>query len=221
MSMFEKFTVQTARPLPVLVLADVSGSMRDDNKIGILNRSLREMANAFAREDDTVGEIQLAVVAFGQDDAWIHVPLTPASEVEVPELEASGRTPMGKAFRLARGLIEDVSVVPRRSYQPTIVLVSDGRPTDDEWEIALEELLASERASRAMRLAVGVGTAFEEEAEEVLKRFVGDQVGGLIQADDVDVIPKFFRWVTMSVTARLTSASPDDIPTLTLDDLDY
>jgi len=220
--MFEKFTVQTARPLPVVVLADVSGSMRDDNKIGILNRSLREMAKAFASEDDTVGEIQLAVVAFGQDEAWVHVPLTPASEVEVPELEANGRTPMGSAFRLARDLIDDISVVPRRSYQPTIVLVSDGRPTDEgDWEIALEELLASERAARAMRLAVGVGTAFEEEAEEVLRRFVGDQVGGLIQADDVEVIPKFFRWVTMSVTARLTSASPDAIPALTLDDLDY
>ena len=221
MSMFETFTVQVARTLPVLVLADVSGSMRDDNKIGILNLSLREMANAFAREDDTVGEIQLAVVAFGGDKAWVHVPFTPASVVEVPELESNGKTPMGKAFRLAQELIENVSIVPKRSYQPTIVLVSDGRPTDDDWSVALEELLASERASRARRLAVGIGTALEGEAEEVLKRFVGDQVGGLIQADDVDIIPKFFRWVTMSVTARLTSASPDAIPKLTLDDLDY
>ena len=118
-------------------------------------------------------------------------------------------------------MLEDTDQVPHRAYQPTIVLVSDGRPTDDGWEVALQRLLGSARGSRAIRLAVGIGTEMDEEAQRVLGAFVGTDGAGLVQADDVEVIPKFFRWVTMSVTGRLTSATPDTIPTLTIDDLSY
>ena len=33
----QQFAVATARPLPVIILADVSGSMTQDNNIGALN----------------------------------------------------------------------------------------------------------------------------------------------------------------------------------------
>lgn len=221
MSIFDNFTVRAARPLPVLVLADASGSMRDDNKIGILNRSLREMVGAFARQDDIAGEIHVAVIAFSGADAWLHTPLTPATAAQIDELQADGKTPIGRAFDLATSILEDTDQVPHRAYQPTIVLVSDGRPTDEGWQEALERLLSSGRGSRAMRVAVGIGTELDDEAQRVLRTFVGDDGAGLVQADDVEIIAKFFRWVTMSVTSRLTSATPDVVPTLTIDDLDY
>src|SRR3954470_2951700 len=98
MSIFEQFTERKPRPLPVLVLADTSGSMTQDNKIGVLNRSLRDMVAALAREDDVAGEIQLAVITFGGDAAEIHQSLTAVRDVNLAELPASGRTPMGSAF---------------------------------------------------------------------------------------------------------------------------
>ncbi len=36
----QKFAVATARPLPVIILADVSGSMLENNNIGALNAAL-------------------------------------------------------------------------------------------------------------------------------------------------------------------------------------
>src|SRR5690242_7581755 len=136
MSIFENFTERTPRPLPVVVLADTSGSMTQENKIGVLNRSLREMVASLAREDDVAGEIQLAVITFGGDTAVLHQPLLPVGGLDLAELSAGGRTPMGAAFAAAASMLDDTDVVPHRSYQPTIVLVSDGRPTDD-WRSGL------------------------------------------------------------------------------------
>ena len=77
MPSLKEFTVSSARPLPVILMADVSGSMADDGKIDALNSAVAEMQAAFAEEDDGRAEIHLAVVTFG-GTAAIHVPLTPA-----------------------------------------------------------------------------------------------------------------------------------------------
>ena len=69
MSKFKDFTISTPRPLPVIVLADISGSMSVDGKIDVLNSSIEAMARDFASQDDRRGEIQVAVIAFGGDSA--------------------------------------------------------------------------------------------------------------------------------------------------------
>ena len=49
------FAAPTARPLPVLVLADASGSMSQEGKIDALNVALREMISSFANCHDPCG----------------------------------------------------------------------------------------------------------------------------------------------------------------------
>jgi len=65
MSKLKEFTVSAARPLPVVVLADVSGSMAVDGKIQAANLALREMIEAFQDESDLRAEIHLSVITFG------------------------------------------------------------------------------------------------------------------------------------------------------------
>ena len=43
MPSLKEFTVSSARPLPVILLADVSGSMAVDGKIDALNGAVAEM----------------------------------------------------------------------------------------------------------------------------------------------------------------------------------
>ena len=43
MNKLNEFTVPTARPLPVIILADVSGSMSTEGKISVLNDAVSEM----------------------------------------------------------------------------------------------------------------------------------------------------------------------------------
>src|SRR4051794_20547853 len=94
MATLKDFVQAAPRPLPVIVLADVSGSMAGEGKIEALNKSLREMIAGFASEEDFRAEIHLAVIAFG-GQAWVHIPLQPARQVQWQDMQADGGTPMG------------------------------------------------------------------------------------------------------------------------------
>ena len=204
MPSLREFTVSSARPLPVILLADVSGSMAADGKMDALNRAVAEMQAAFAKEEDERAEIHLAVVTFGRTAA-LHVPLTPANDVSWTPMRANGRTPLGAALDIATDLIDDRDRVPSRAYRPTVVLVSDGLPTD-EWEGPLQRLLASERAAKAERFALAIGADADH---DMLRRFLNDPEGRVFEAHEGHEIRKFLRWVTMSVTSRSRSAAPN------------
>jgi uncharacterized protein YegL len=219
MSKLKNFTASTARPLPVLVLADTSGSMSADGKIDALNTALKDMVDGFAEEQDGRAQLQVAIITFG-DTAAVHHPLGEATKVALQPLAAAGMTPMGGAFDLARALIEDKEQIPSRAYTPAIVLVSDGRP-NDAWEPALQRLFGSERARKAQRFALGIGADADA---TVLRRFLDNPEGTVYAAHDARQIRSFFRWVTMSVTQRSRSAQPnvsviDDFPPSDLDEL--
>ena len=216
MPSLREFTVSSARPLPVILLADVSGSMAADGKIDALNGAVSEMLAAFAEEEHERAEIHLAVVTFG-GKAALHVALTPANDVRWAPMQAYGRTPLGAALDIATDLIEDRDRVPSRSYRPTVLLVSDGHP-NDEWEGSLQRLLTSGRAAKAERFALGIGADADH---DMLRRFLSNPEGRVFEAHEGREIQKFFRWVTMSVTSRSRSAEPNraaDVDLLDLDD---
>lgn len=215
----KSFVASTARPLPVIILADTSGSMGVDGKIDALNLSLSDMIAAFAEEESGTAEIHVGVVTFG-GSAQLHQDLMPASKVSRNPLVATGMTPMGAAFDIARELIEDKVKVPSRAYTPAIVLLSDGQP-NDEWEKPLEALLKSPRAQKAQRFALGIG---EDTDAEVLRAFLNDPNAKVYGASDARQIKSFFRWVTMSVSTRSRSVNPnnsvlDEFPPSDLDEL--
>lgn len=218
----KSFAVPQARPLPVIVLADVSGSMAENGKIDALNVALREMVASFAKEGRLRAEIQLGLITFGGKEAKEHLPLVAAHAItSIDQFTANGGTPMGSAFDVARLLLEDKERIPSRAYRPVLVLVSDGAPTDD-WEDALTRLQSSERGQKVMRFAMAIGADADK---EMLAKFANDREAPVFEAHESRDILRFFRAVTMSVVARSASATPDDSTALTLseipdDDLD-
>ena len=200
------FTVVSARPLPVIVLADVSGSMSADGKIETLNRSLREMIASFANEDDLRAEVHVGVITFGGSKAEAKHALAPASKLSWDDLKASGKTPLSSALALATNWLEDRTIVPSRAYMPTLVLLSDGQPDKgDPWPEELQKLLGSPRGAKAQRLALAIGAGADE---QVLTAFVANPEVPVLHSKDAVHIPQFFRFVTMSVCSRLASVQP-------------
>ncbi|WP_435586206.1 vWA domain-containing protein [Micromonospora aurantiaca (nom. illeg.)] len=183
-----------------MVLADVSGSMHGE-KIAVLNRSISAMLSAFGKEDSARGEIHVAVVAFGGETAQVHQPMVPASRAVWADMAAAGRTPLGAALDLTRTILDDPTAVPGRAFPPTLILVSDGAPTD-EWEVPLNDLLSGNQGRRALRLAVGIGSDRTPECEEVLMSFCTPGVD-ILRADQVHQVAGLFRWVTATVTGHL------------------
>jgi uncharacterized protein YegL len=206
MSELKKFQVQTARPLPVIVLADTSGSMSVDGKIEALNRGLKDMVASFATESRLRAEIEISVIAFGGDSAEMILPLTPAHQIGgITQLEATGMTPLGGALTIANALIENKESIPSRAYKPVGVLVSDGYPNDD-WEGPFGRFVNGERTAKATRFAMAIGSDADE---TMLNDFANDPEAPLFRAENARDIHRFFRAVTMSVNARSQSAKPN------------
>ncbi|KFA90326.1 vWA domain-containing protein [Archangium violaceum] len=220
MSKLKEFTASTARPLPVILMADVSGSMSTNGKIDTLNAAVKDMLETFAREDDSRAEIHVGIVTFGQGGARVHQPLQPAARTQWQPMTASGGTPLGGALQVVTGLLEDRQQVPSRAYRPALVLVSDGQPTD-AWEEPLKHLLGSERASKATRFALGIG---EDADKGMLQSFLAQADARVFEAHEARQVRQFFRWVTMSVTARSRSSNPNSVAVVeptALDELDF
>jgi uncharacterized protein YegL len=183
----KEFSVAPSRPLPVIILADTSGSMKADKKIDSVNIALADMLSSFREENAGQAEIQVAVITFG-GTARLHLPLTPVDNIELQPLTAEGMTPMGAAFDLARRILEDRDVLPSRAYTPSLVLLSDGEP-NDEWETALQALLQSERAKKAERFALGIGV---DASSDVLRRFLARPDRKVLGATEGRQIKAFF-----------------------------
>lgn len=205
--------------MPVIVLADASTSM-EGKKISTLNAAIGEMQQKFLELHDARGHIHIGIITFASNAQQI-LPLSPVEDVKLPTLTASGTTAMGAAFKITHQVLEDEQQMPKRSWLPTIVLVSDGQPNDD-WEEPLQQLLDSSRGKRAVRLAVGIGDDCDF---GVLKRFVNHTEVPVIRANDVDKLMDFFRFVTYSVmsrsTARDSNLSNLPIHMLKDDDLEF
>lgn len=219
MSAIDQIMSPTPRPLPVVVLADVSGSMSADGKIDVLNSSIATMARDFAAQDDRREEIQVAVIAFGGEEARLLQAPTPARDFRWKGMQADGRTPLGSALELVTELLEDRDRIPARAFRPTLILVSDGQPTD-AWEQPLQALLSSERASKAFRVAVAIGADADR---AVLTRFVGDSGPKILEADQARDISEYFRRITMTVSRAVTTGDYQTLDALDVeqgDDLD-
>ena len=204
----KEFTQPEPRALPVLLLLDVSWSMSVEGKIAALNQAVGQMLATWANEEIVRAEIQVCTITFG-GEARVHSPLQPATDAQMNwrDMETEGDTPMGAALAIAAELIEDRETFPGRAYRPTVVLVTDGQPTDD-WESGLQRLTQGGRARKADRLAMAIGADADE---QMLARYLGDPEKRVFHAEDASRVSEFFRWLTMSVTTRSRSVNPNEL----------
>lgn len=200
------FTVAKAKPLPVLLLLDVSTSMGGEN-INKLNAAVKEMISDFAAAEKNEVEILVSIITFGAD-VLLHTPYTSAKDIEWQDLQVSGATPMGTAFSMAKAMIEDKDVTPSRAYRPTIVLVSDGEP-NDSWKQPLRQLVNEGRSEKCDRMAMAIGS---DASNSVLNEFISGTENKVFTAQDASQIQEFFKFVTMSVTTRTQSQNANVVP---------
>ncbi|MEI6882647.1 MAG: VWA domain-containing protein [Bacteroidota bacterium] len=219
MNSLNDFLIQKPRLLPVIVAVDRSGSMGTNGKMDALNLALKVFINSIKNEGSNKAEIHVALFSFGGESATCDIPLTSISHVDVPTYQAQGRTPMGGAFEMLKTLIEDKVQIPSRSYKPTIVLLTDGIPTD-EFLTPMNNLINEGRSSKVFRIAMAIG---DDADHNMLSKFVSSPEY-LVMGESARDIRKFFRFVTMSVTQRMKSQTPDmqQIPQMPDDDtLDF
>lgn len=201
-----QFTAPKAKPLPVILLLDVSGSMSGE-KIRNLNAAVRDMLSDFSDTETSEIEIHVAIITFGAQ-VRLHQALTSASAIQWQDLSADGMTPLGTALQMAKAMIEDKDTVPSRAYRPTVVLVTDGGP-NDAWEKPLQQFIGDGRSAKCDRMAMAIGADADE---AVLSKFLEGSSHPLLYAENAKRLRENFKYITMSVTIRTRSQTPNTVP---------
>lgn len=185
-----------ARKLPLIILADTSGSMTGA-KIASMNQALQDLAQELRSDQMTAETVLVSLITFNNQVHEVCI-LQPIRNVNIPTLTASGATAMGAAIRVALAHLSDRTRLPISCTTPTIALCSDGRPTD-QWRQPLEELKRHPLASRAARVALAIG---EDADASILAEFIGNPEFPVLRADEADKIQSFFQWVTLHTKSR-------------------
>ncbi|MCK8676020.1 vWA domain-containing protein [Streptomyces lichenis] len=149
--------------LPFYLVCDESGSMAGQG-IDTVNEALPTLYEEISTNPTVADKTRFALIGFSTA-ASVLQPLADLSELShLPSLSAGGITSFGSAFRLLRDTIEkDVAALKAEGhevYRPVVFFLSDGEPTDNDWEEALADLKEAERFRYAPKIiAFGITDA--------------------------------------------------------------
>ena len=187
----------SARPLHFIFLLDGSGSMGADGKIDALNDAIRSALPHLRDLADQNPFVDLLVraVVFADGARWHVAEPTPVRDVSWPAVVAGGFTDLGAALVEVSEVLR-VPPMEVRAFPPVLVVISDGRPTDD-FEHGLAALLAQPWGRRAVRLAIAIGTDADL---DVLQQFIHDPALRPFTAGDPEQRAYLVRFVSTAAS---------------------
>ena len=151
----------TSQRLPCALVLDGSGSM-GGQKIDKLNAGLQVLEQELKNDPVASQRVQLLVIQFGGDnEVQVVADWTDAMSFTAPQLRANGLTPMGDAVRLAMAKLEEQKARYRSNgiayNRPWLFLLTDGEPTDPDWQSAAAESRAAEQSGKMVVFGIGAG----------------------------------------------------------------
>lgn len=207
--------------VPVVLCLDVSASMSGE-KIQELNRGVKEFFHAVKNDDVAKYAVELCIVTFNHSAQKVLEFKGIERQIEQFEtlnLVASGNTAMGAAVNMALDLLEKRKEEYHDKgidyWQPWLVLMTDGQPTDTITSAAQRTVsLIKEKKLTIFPIGIGDGANMEQ-----LKKFSPTReplrLKGLM-------IAEFFDWLGQSVKKTSQSAPGERVklPTATWQYLD-
>lgn len=186
---------------PCLVVLDTSASM-DGSPIAQLNAGLQQFIRELKADEVAACSVELAVLTAGFT-VQEALPFTTALQLDgCAPFDASGWTPLGEAVTRGLDMLEQRKAEYRRNgvayYQPWLVMISDGVPTDD-WQAAAQRARSLAEQRKLVSLMIGVNDA----NTQILGQFSNRPA---IKLDGLK-FAEFFQWLSASMSRVSASAS--------------
>lgn len=200
----------TAR-VPICLVLDTSGSM-DGLPIAELNQGVKSFFETIRSDDVAQYAAEICVVTFGGSVRKL-VDFMSIERQEVPSLKAEGGTPMGEAVNAALDLLEQRKQDYKRAgvdyYQPWLVLMTDGAPTDEIGAAAAKTATMVKERKLAI-FPIGIGSAVNM---QTLAQFSPTRPPLRLQGLN---FKEFFVWLSRSVS-RVSQSTPGEEVKLDVD----
>lgn len=143
---------------PCMLVVDTSASMRGV-AIQELNDGLRLFQDEVRKDPLAAVRCEIAIVTFGGSVRLVQDFIT-ADEFAAPTLNAMGDTPMGAGINLALDTLRRRKDSYRENgvnyTRPWVFVMSDGAPTDNEWDLAAGRLRKEEENKGVVVFPVAV-----------------------------------------------------------------
>ena len=197
--------------LPVCLCLDSSGSMQG-KPIHELNRGVKYFFEAIKNDEVARYSVELSIVSFNSRVETI-ANFASVDYQSVTMLNASGVTSMGAGVERALALLEERKNKYSRKgvdyYQPWLVLMSDGEPTD-----AIDDVVSKVNAlSRNKKLTVFSVAIGDDANISELKKFSSLKDNLVLKVKSPEDFQEFFEWLSQSVSVASQSV-PGDKPSL-------
>ena len=211
------------RHIACVILVDTSGSMSGE-PINELNEGLRAFGEALQSDGYAVGVADVCVINFNTQ-VTVEVPFCTASEYVPPVLSTSGLTAMNEAIITGLDALDQRKMEYKQTgtdyYRPWMFLLTDGVPTDDEYEAAARQRLQEALAQKKVNFfPMGIGNGVDVNH---LKSYTLNQSGPILRADK-NHFREAFVWLSSSMSVVSHSQPgqnklelPPTPPTLTID----
>lgn len=188
---------------PVALVLDVSGSMSGE-PIAQLNAGTQLFIEEVKRDDLARWSVDLAVFTAGSTVDCL-LDFTGIEQIAgIAPMSTSGATPLGEATRQALSRLEARKAEYRHAgvpyYQPWLVIISDGAPTDS-WEDAAQRASQLSADRKLVSLPIGVNGA----NMKVLSAFSSKPAVTLEGLK----FREFFLWLSASM-ARVSASTSSD-----------
>ena len=187
----------TNQRLPCIVIVDGSTSM-DGSPIKKLNEGLQVLEQQLKSDDIASLRVQLLILRIGgHNDVEILTDWTDAIDFSAPLVEANGTTPLGEGVKVALKKLEE----QKKRYKdnqitynrPWLFMITDGAPTDPNWEKAAEKAVESEKKGKVVVFPIGT----EHADFDTLNKFSSR---GALMLKNLD-FKELFVWLSQSVSA--------------------
>ena len=190
--------------VPVILCLDTSGSM-DGEPIDELKAGVVLFCRSVFDDEIARYSAEISVVTFGGNVRRV-ADFGPVERMPQLTIYAGGETPMGAAVREALVVLEKRKSEYQRTgvdyYQPWLVLMTDGRPTDDvEVAVARVASLVGQRQLSVFPIGIGADADMG-----TLGRFSPGRSPLRLRGLE---FKKFFGWLSRSVQ-RVSASTPGE-----------
>lgn len=195
--------------VPVCLVLDTSGSMQG-KPIDELNQGVQMFMNEIREDEMASLSAEISIITFGGKVQQV-VEFSNIENQTAPLLQPVGRTPMGEAVNLALDVLEarkkTYASLGIDYYQPWLVLMTDGAPTDDITAAAARtrELINNNKLTI---FPIGIGSeAHIPTLQQFSPKLPPVKLKGLN-------FNEFFIWLSQSITMKSQSTPGEEVKAL-------